>query len=178
MMILKIRAVLDVKKDVIRTFLIRENETLEVFHSVVKETFGFENNELSSVYTTDEHWKKTGDEIPLFEGMSSSGDASAKTMETVQLKELLQKVNDKLIYTYDFSILHRFYVTCLEKQNEGLSENETYKTLLSFGKVPAEKPIVENTNENFYNEEELAAILNEDEFDTDAPEFEPLPEEY
>ena len=136
---LKISVVLDVKDDVFRTFLIKENETLARFHDIVKDLFGFQNEELAAVYPTDDEWKKTGVEIPLFEWMQMDDDESSQNMETVPLKALLQKPADKFMYTYDFLKMHRFYVTLLEKNPTVWTKMKPIKRLLLLEHCPKKK---------------------------------------
>ena len=79
--------------------------------------------------------------------------------------------------------MHRFYVTLVEKQNEGLEKDRLYKTLLIFGTVNFLANTYENIRKDTSENDELKAILAEDEFenDFDAPEFESfdeLPEDF
>jgi len=92
-MIYKIRAILDVKKDVIRDVLIDSSNTLEDLHTIITNAFGFNGQEMASFYRTDNEWNQ-GEEIPLFD-MSDAGESIS--MQSCILGETLIKSGEKLI---------------------------------------------------------------------------------
>ena len=149
----KIRAILDTKEDVIRTFVVDEAINLEELHKNIATSFGFHGKEMASFYRSDNAWSQ-GEEIPLF-NMSEFGDTLS--METCILSETLQSVNDKLIYVYDFFQLWSFYVEVIDITDEKISKNTI---IMSVGEVPEEAPEKEFVAEK--NEEDDA----EDEFDS------------
>ena len=63
-MIYKIRVVLDLKQDVIRTIAIKSSDTLEDLHNTISRVFGFNGQQMASFYRTDDDWNQ-GEEIPL-----------------------------------------------------------------------------------------------------------------
>ena len=87
-MIYKIRAILDVKKDVIRDILIDSSHTLEDLHTSISNAFGFNGQEMASFYRTDDEWNQ-GEEIPLFD-MSDAGESIS--MQKCVLKEAMLKL--------------------------------------------------------------------------------------
>ncbi|WP_075343633.1 IS1096 element passenger TnpR family protein [Tenacibaculum agarivorans] len=129
----KIRVILDVEEDVIRTLVFDENNTLEKLHFDIANAFGFDGKEMASFYTSDNGWNQ-GDEIPLF-NMADVG--YGLSMQTCILNEVLPNQNDKLIYVYDFLAMWTFYVEVIEKSEEKIAET---KTILSVGEVPSEAP--------------------------------------
>ena len=68
-MVFKIRVVLDVKQDVIRTIAIDGAKTLEDLAQYdCTAVFGFNGQQLASFYRTDDDWNQ-GEEIPsAFDG--------------------------------------------------------------------------------------------------------------
>ncbi len=129
----KIRVILDTKKDVIRTFTINNNVTLELLHNTIANIFGFNGNEMASFYRTDDEWSQ-GEEIPLFNMAEAGVDLS---MVTEILHESLPKKNDKLIYVYDFLKMWTFYVEVIEISDQEITET---KIILSVGEIPEEAP--------------------------------------
>lgn len=129
----KVRVILDVEEDVIRTLVVDEHQTLEKLHIQIANAFGFDGNEMASFYTSDNGWNQ-GEEIPLF-NMSETG--VGLSMTTCILNEILPHQNDKLIYVYDFLEMWTFYVEVIEKTEEKISET---KIILSVGDVPKEAP--------------------------------------
>lgn len=129
----KVRVILDIEEDVIRTITVNENNTLEKLHTDIAQAFGFDGNEMASFYISDNGWNQ-GEEIPLF-NMSES--EIGLSMSTCILKDILPNQNDKLIYVYDFLHMWTFYVEVIEQSEEVITEA---KTILSVGEIPEEAP--------------------------------------
>jgi len=154
----KIRAILDVKKDVIRDIIIHESENLETLHKEIANAFGFNGQEMASFYRTDSDWNQ-GEEIPLFD----MGDGLS--MQSCILKDSLIKKGEKLIYVYDFMAMWTFFVEVSEINKA--SEKETPKVVFAFGDAPEEAPekefIAEKLDNGFGLEDD--EFENLDEFD-------------
>ena len=129
----KVRAILDVEEDVIRTVTFNENSSLEKLHFDIAKAFGLEGNEMASFYKSDDEWNQ-GLEIPLFD-MAEAGEELS--MASCITKDILAKKNDKLIYVYDFLQMWTFYIELIETSGETVSET---KTILSVGEMPKEAP--------------------------------------
>ena len=142
----KIRVILDVKEDVIRTILVENSINLEELHTTIAKAFGFEGQEMASFYRTDEEWNQ-GEEIPLF-NMAEAGKAIS--MQICILNETLPLENDKLIYVYDFLNMWTFYVDVIEILDE--KRNDLPQTILSVGEIPETAPeqefVADNLDEN------------------------------
>ena len=148
----KIRAILDIKEDVIRTILVDSNLNLEDLHLTIAKSFGFKGQEMASFYRTDDEWTQ-GEEIPLF-NMEEIGEGIS--MKTCLLQETLPAINDKLIYVYDFLKMWTFYVDVIEISAEnkvGLPQ-----IILTVGEIPSEAPdkefIAEKLDDGFGDEED------------------------
>ncbi len=129
----KVRAILDVENDVIRTLLVDEKATLEKLHFDIANAFGFDGKEMASFYQTDHEWNQ-GEEIPLF-NMAEVGQGLS--MATCRINEILQKQEDKLIYVYDFLHMWTFYVELVETSLEPIVDT---KIILNVGEIPNEAP--------------------------------------
>ena len=88
----KIRAILDVKKDVFRDIIVDESINLEKLHFSIAKSFGFKGQEMASFYRTDDNWEQ-GEEIPLFD---MSEDGSSPSMQSISTTSALKKIGDKL----------------------------------------------------------------------------------
>ncbi len=130
----KIRVILDLKEDVIRTLLVDDSLNLEELHTTIATSFGFKGNEMASFYRTDEEWNQ-GEEIPLF-NMAEAGEGIA--MATCFLSDSLAKKNDKLIYVYDFLNMWTFYVEVIEISDK--TATDLPKIVLSVGEIPDKAP--------------------------------------
>ena len=161
-MIYKIRAILDVKKDVIRDLLIDSSNNLETLHNTIANAFGFNGQEMASFYKADNDWNQ-GEEIPLFD---MSEDEDALSMSNCNLKETLIEKGDKLIYVYDFMSMWTFYIE-LSEIKKNTTEEKLPKIVFSFGDVPESAPekefTSEPTNDEFGMDDDL--YENMDSFD-------------
>ena len=153
-MIYKIRAILDVKKDVIRDVLIDNSNTLEDLHNSITNAFGFNGQEMASFYRTDDEWNQ-GEEIPLFD-MSDAGESIS--MQSCVLSETLIKSGEKLIYVYDFMSMWTFFIELSDTNIK--TENDLPSVAFSFGDVPEIAP-----EKEFIAEKSEDAFEFDDEFD-------------
>lgn len=141
-MIFKIRAILDVEKDVIRDVVIDSSNNLESLHNIIANAFGFNGQEMASFYRTDNDWNQ-GEEIPLF---NMSEDENALSMQTCNIHEALINEGEKLIYVYDFMSMWTFYIELSEiKVNSDI--DGLPKTVFAFGDAPETAPEKEFTSE-------------------------------
>lgn len=166
-MIYKIRAILDVKKDVIRDILIDSSNTLEDLHASIANAFGFKGQEMASFYRTDNEWNQ-GEEIPLFD-MSDAGESIS--MQKCVLGENLTTIGDKFIYVYDFMSMWTFFIELSESNIK--TDSDLPSIAFSFGNVPETAPekefIAEKSEDAFGFEDEgyddFGSFENIDDYD-------------
>lgn len=146
-MVNKIRVVLDVREDVIRTIAIDSSKTLEELHQIICKVFGFNGQQMASFYRTDDEWNQ-GEEIPLM-NMDESEDALS--MATTTIDQNIEDAGEKLIYVYDFLEMWTFFVELVEVSEE--SNDELPKLILSIGDVPEKAPEKEFTSKKEGNDD-------------------------
>jgi len=159
-MVYKIRAILNVKEDVIRDIAILKTETLEDLHNAITNAFGFEGSEMAAFYESDNDWLQ-GEEFPLFD-MGDGTDSKIKMGEII-IENILKAENAKLIYIYDFFNMWTFYIELIESN----LKNENYELpnlIFSLGSVPKKAPDLQFEGENLSDE---FADDEEDEFGFD-----------
>lgn len=135
-MVYKIRIILDTEEDIFRDVEIEGKSTLEDFHNVLTQSFGFLGNEMASFYTCDERWNQD-EEIALFD-MSEKG-SDVRLMHETTVEEILTTQTPKLIYVYDFLNMWTFFVELadiVEKEDGRVYPN----VLFSFGELPDTPP--------------------------------------
>lgn len=147
-MIYKFRIILDTQEDVFRDIEIEDQATLEDFHNVITQAFGFGGQEMASFYLSNDKWDQ-GQEYPLFD-MSDQGDLP--TMSEVCLEDILHEDQTRMIYVYDFFNMWTFMVELAEiaEHEDGVS----YPNLLfAHGHIPEQAPdkefIGEEADENY-----------------------------
>ncbi len=155
-MIYRFRVILDVENDVFRDIEIEGEATLEDFHNVIVQSFGFDGNEMASFYKSDEDWHQ-GEEYSLFE----MGDAPLMS-ETI-LETVVNEDEPHLLYIYDFFNMWTFFVELMEVGD--YQTGVSYPNVLSaHGIVPSEAPDKQFEAEDF---DEFENEFNDFEFDQD-----------
>lgn len=167
-MVYKFRVILDVKEDVFRDIMIQGEATLEDFHNVINQSFGFTGEEMASFYLTDEDWNQ-GEEITLFD-LSESGEI--RLMEEVTIDSVVSEEEPKLLYIYDFMSMWTFFVNLVEIDDE--QQGVSYPAVLNVhGSIPAEAPEKNFVADDF---DEFDDEFNS--FDYDDDDYQGLSEEY
>ncbi|MBT8184031.1 MAG: plasmid pRiA4b ORF-3 family protein [Eudoraea sp.] len=135
-MVYKIRIILDTEEDIFRDVEIEGKSTLEDFHNVLTQSFGFLGNEMASFYTCDERWNQD-EEIALFD-MSENGSDVRLMHETI-VEDILTTKTPKLIYVYDFLSMWTFFVELADIVEK--EDGRSYPNVLfSFGELPETPP--------------------------------------
>ena len=137
MIVYKFKVTLDIENDVWREIEIRSDQSFFTFHKIIIDAFDFKGDQMSAFYMSNAEWDK-GEEIILFDmGMDETGDVP-RLMENTQLREMIGKKDEKILYVYDFLRLWVFYI---ELTGEIPPEkNVKYPRIVnSFGEAPDEE---------------------------------------
>jgi len=127
--IYRIRAILDIKEDVIRDFEIEANSSLNDLHIFIFKSFGFDGTELASFYKSNSKWEQ-GSELPLM-NLNSGNESKAD----ISIKEIISNDLKELIYIYDFLLLWTIYIQIIEEAK--ILEGQEYPNLIfSHGNAP------------------------------------------
>lgn len=162
-MIYRFRIILDTEEDVFRDIEIQEEATLEEFHNVITQSFGFDGTEMASFYVSDEQWNQ-GEEISLFD--MSDGNQPVRLMNETILDSVVNEASTRLIYIYDFLSLWTFMVELAEIA-EFENGREYPNVMFTHGQLPENAPDKEfkaDDSENF-DEEGFIDIDDYDEMD-------------
>ncbi|MGV6829277.1 MAG: IS1096 element passenger TnpR family protein [Flavobacteriales bacterium] len=166
-MIYRFRIILDTKEDVFRDIEIKADNTLEDFHNVITQSFGFEGQEMASFYASDDDWNQ-GEEYALFD--LSDGIDTIKIMNETSIEDAVYEQRNRLIYVYDFFNLWTFMVELVDIVED--EEGVDYPNLLfAVGNVPDEAPekeFIAEKNENsedFFDDDFNSENYNDLDFD-------------
>ena len=140
-MIYRFRVILDTEEDVFRDIEIEQDATLEQFHNVITQSFGFDGTEMASFYISDEQWNQ-GEEISLFD--MSDGTQPIRLMNETTLIDVVHEASPKLIYIYDFLSMWTFLVELAEIA-EYESGREYPNIMFVHGQIPDQAPDKEFT---------------------------------
>ena len=155
---IKIRATLESKEDVIRELVINEDLTLDMLHFEIIKKFNLDRYEMASFYQVDSELNLEK-EYSLID--TNELEQSNITMNKVSISSVLFEKKCRLIYVHDFLKMWRFYIEYVEQVN---SKEKIY--LSSIGKMPNEAPEIIFKSENkIRNSVSFESQLdNEDEF--------------
>ncbi len=135
-MIYRFRAILDAHEDVFRDIEIEASASLEDFHNVITQAFGFGGQEMASFYISNDLWEQ-GEEIALFDMSEVPG--SVRVMNETFLEDVVHEEQTKLIYVYDFLNMWTFLVELAEIAER--EEGRSYPNLMfAHGQIPEEAP--------------------------------------
>lgn len=137
---IKIRATLESKEDVIRELVINEDLTLDMLHFEIIKKFNLDRYEMASFYQVDSELNLEK-EYSLID--TNALEQSNLTMNKVSISSVLFEKKCRLIYIHDFLKMWRFYIEYVEQVN---SKEKIY--LSSIGKMPNEAPEIIFKSEN------------------------------
>jgi len=167
-MIYRFRIILDHhgESDIFRDIELRNTDMFEDFHNAIVQAFGFDGTEMASFYVSDDLWEQ-GEEISLFD--LGEGESASRNMATIQIQDLVDGNQNKLIYIYDFLNMWTFLVELSEILNE--TDGSDYpKLLFAHGQMPESAPEKEFETEgslglNGFEEEEDEEGYDEEDYD-------------
>ncbi len=160
-MIYRFRVILDTEEDVFRDIEIEQDATLEQFHNVVTQSFGFDGTEMASFYISDDQWSQ-GEEISLFD--MSDGNQPVRLMAETTLIDVVHENSPKLIYIYDFFNMWTFLVELAEiaEYSGGV---EYPNVMFVHGQLPDEAPDKEFKADDANANEDDDDYMGLDEYD-------------
>jgi hypothetical protein len=135
---LKFRILLDTEKEneVFRDILINEDDNFESLYNAIVSAFNFQGDQMASFYISNDDWDK-GHEISLMD--MNYGDESINEVATVMsdanLRDFMEKEDQKVILVYDFLRMWIFLIELVERQEENVS---VPMVALSIGMAPPE----------------------------------------
>ncbi|MBQ0735752.1 IS1096 element passenger TnpR family protein [Aquimarina celericrescens] len=161
-MIYRFRIILDTEEDVFRDIEIEQDATLEQFHNVITQSFGFDGTEMASFYISDDQWNQ-GEEISLFD--MSEGNQPVRLMNETTLIDVVNEASPKLIYIYDFLSMWTFLVE-LAEISEYENGMEYPNVMFVHGQIPDHAPEKEfKSDESMDFDEGNEDFMDLDEYD-------------
>ena len=164
-MIYKLRIISDENELFARTIEISENDTFLSLHKAIQDACDYNNAQIASFFVSDDDWDKLQQITPM-----DMCDEDTKTlpMEKEVLNQHITKVDDKLIYQFDF-----------------LGDRALFITLTDIVKPKAkvEYPICSHEIGNaplqtLHDDDEFAEMFNDLEEGADFDEFDDLGDEF
>lgn len=163
-MIYRFRVILDTEEDVFRDIEIEHDATLEQFHNVINQSFGFDGMEMASFYISDEQWEQ-GEEISQFD--MGDGNQPVRLMDETTLLEVVDEKAPRLIYIYDFLSMWTFLVELAEIADYE-SGREYPNIMFVHGQIPDEAPDKEfKADDDSIDDDDFMDLDNYDDLEFD-----------
>lgn len=143
---------MDTEEDVFRDIEIEEKSSMEDFHNIITQAFGFDGGEMASFYVSDDKWNQ-GEEISLFD-MSDSEEPILLMQDTI-LENIVTETVPRLIYIYDFLSMWTFMIELADIADYE-SGIDYPNVVFSHGQLPKNAPerSFESEKMDDYGEEE------------------------
>jgi hypothetical protein len=132
-MILLFRIISDEDQDFLRDLVIEGSDTFLDFHQTLQRDLGYDPSHLASFFITNEFWEKQ-QEITLIDMMEGSG-LETRTMGEVTIGEYVTRLNQRMIYVFDFFSERAFFMELIEKSDQ-TSPRDTPFIAASRGSAP------------------------------------------
>ena len=109
----KFRILIDTleEENAFRDISINSSSNFDELHEAITAAFGFKGDQIASFYLSNEDWDK-GQEIGLMDMTGESDDFVQMTETSIHKK--VDKLNQKLLYVYDFLTMWCFFVELVE----------------------------------------------------------------
>ena len=148
-MVYRFRVILDTEEDVFRDIEIQEDATLDQFHDVINQSFGFDGVEMASFYISDETWNQE-EEISQFD--MSEGTDTVRVMNETSIHDVVGEASPKLIYVYDFLNMWTFLIELAEIV--AFESGRQYPNVMFVhGQIPDQAPDKEFVADNRFSED-------------------------
>ena len=178
-MIFKFLIVCDEVENFKREISIDADSTFLDLNNAILKSCNYSDDQITSFYVCDENWKQ-GSQI-LREEMddSSSSDEDTFIMENTILRDIIEDINDHLVFVFDPLSERMFFIKATDmitgknlKQPEcTLSKGKAPQQILDFNEslanIDTENGNIMDDDTDFYGSDGF----NEDEFDSDAYEI-------
>ena len=155
-MIYRFRVLLDTDtdEDVFRDIELSQTATLEDFHNVITQSFGFDGSEMASFYTSDEQWSQN-EEISMFDMGDGEEGETIRLMNETQLEDIVHEASPRLLYIYDFLSMWTFMIE-LADIGEPEAGQEYPNIMFVHGQVPENVQEINFETEDMHGEDEDA----------------------
>ena len=98
-------------KTIFRDISISSISTFDKLHTAIINSFNFKGDQMASFFMSNEDWDK-GEEIGLMD--ITGEDADFQQMSDTLIWDKITKMNQKMVYVYDFLNMWCFYVELIE----------------------------------------------------------------
>lgn len=115
-MIFKFRMLSDEAEEFVRDYEVRYDMNLADFHAYLRDSVGYSDAEMASIFTSDAEWEKLREFTSVDMGLDAEDDSFSVPlpMERVALGQIMHEKFGRLIYVFDLLNERQFFIELLE----------------------------------------------------------------
>ncbi len=160
MPLFKFRVYWEDDDNIYRDIVLKTGQTFHAFHEAILTAFEFDHKHKASFFTSNDNWHR-GREIAS-DVLVNKKDAPALAMIKTPVSALLEKPDEKFVYTYDPAKKWTFLVELIGIEKEDDSKKDYPLCVKKEGVAPAQTGIKGLANERLMEIEEKYDLSSED----------------
>lgn len=160
MPLFKFRVYWEDDDNIYRDIVLKTGQTFQAFNQAILTAFEFDNKHQSSFFASNDNWLR-GREISS-EVLVNKKDAPALSMVKTPVSALVEKPDEKFVYTYDPAKKWTFLVELIGIEKDEDSKKEYPLCVKKEGVAPAQTGIKGLANERLLEIEEKYDLSKED----------------
>ncbi|MEO6304060.1 MAG: hypothetical protein ABIP51_12900 [Bacteroidia bacterium] len=168
MAVYRFRVYLEENEDIYRDIDIRAVQTFEQFHTIIQDSFKFDNKHSASFFVSDDYWRKgqeitlKKEDLPLEEEEIRKNVDPKKLMADVKIAKFIEQPHQRFVYVFDPNVQWGFLIEMLKIADE--SPKVTYPVCIkSMGTAPKQYKQINMAKEELSPDLAMAGLLNEPE---------------
>lgn len=160
MPLFKFRVYWEEDDNIYRDIVLKSGQTFDAFHKVILTAFEFDSKHKASFFSSNDNWNR-GREISS-EVLVNKKDAPALSMIKTPVSALVEKPDEKFVYTYDPVKKWTFLIELIGIEKDEDSKKEYPLCVKKEGVAPAQTGIKGLANERLLEVEEKYDLSKED----------------
>ena len=166
MAVYRFRVYLEENEDIYRDIDIRTVQTFEQFHTIIQESFKFDNKHSASFFVSDDYWRKgqeitfKKEDLPLDAEEIRKNVDPKKLMADVKIAKFIEQPHQRFVYVFDLNVQWSFLIEMLKIADE--SPKVTYPICIkTVGTAPKQYKQMNMAKEELSPDLAMAGLLND-----------------
>ena len=170
MAVYRFRVYLEENEDIYRDIDIKSSQTFEQFHTIIQESFKFDNKHSASFFVSDDYWRKgqeityKKEDLPLDNEEIRKKVEPKKLMSDVKIAKFIEQPHQHFVYVFDQNVQWSFLIEMLKITDE--NPEIIYPTCIkSVGTSPKQYKQTNMAKEELSPDLAMAGLLDEPELE-------------
>lgn len=166
MAVYRFRVFLEENEDIYRDIDIRTIQTFEQFHTIIQESFKFDNKHSASFFVSDDYWRKgqeitlKKEDLPLDAEEIRKNVEPKKLMADVKIAKYIEQPYQRFVYVFDLNVQWSFLIEMLKIADE--TPKVTYPICIkTLGTAPKQYKQMNMAKEELSPDLAMAGLLND-----------------